>query len=58
MGDLQRARAELDIARTLQAPGFEAAIAHIAERFTAPESRAKFDTTIYTGLRLAGMPEE
>ena len=57
-GDLRRARAELDIARTLQAPGFEAAIAHIAERFTAPESRAKFDTTIYTGLRLAGMPEE
>ena len=56
-GDLQRARAELDIARTLQAPGFEAAIAHIAERFAAPESRAKFDTTIYAGLRLAGFHE-
>ena len=57
IGDLQRARAELDIARTLQTPDFEAAIAHIAERFTAPESRAKFDTTIYAGLRLAGFPE-
>jgi TolB-like protein/Tfp pilus assembly protein PilF len=56
-GDLQRARAELDIARTIQVPNFEAAIAHIAERFTAPESRAKFDTTIYAGLRLAGFPE-
>jgi len=57
IGDLQRARAELDIARTLQTPDFEAAIAHIAERFTAPESRAKFDATIYAGLRLAGFPE-
>jgi TolB-like protein/cytochrome c-type biogenesis protein CcmH/NrfG len=54
-GDLKSARAELATAMTLQGSGFERGIGHIAERFVAPEIRARFETTILAGLRLAGL---
>ena len=57
-GDLKHARAELAAAMTLQGSGFERGIAHIAERFVAPEIRARFETTILAGLRRAGLPEK
>ena len=57
-GDLKYARAELAAAMTLQGSGFERGIAHIAERFVAPEIRARFETTILAGLRRAGLPEK
>jgi hypothetical protein len=41
----------------LQGIGLERGIAHIAERFVAPEIRACFETTIRAGLRHAGLPE-
>ena len=56
-GDLKYARAELAAAKTLQGSGFDRAIAHIAERFVAPEIRACFETTILAGLRHAGLLE-
>ena len=56
-GDLKSARAELAAAIALQGGGFERGIAHIAERFVAPEIRARFETTILAGLRRAGVAE-
>ena len=50
-GDLARARAELAAAMALQGSGFERGIAHIADRFSAPEIRARFDATILAGIR-------
>jgi TolB-like protein/class 3 adenylate cyclase/Flp pilus assembly protein TadD len=52
-GNLKEARAELATAKTLQGSRFEQAIAHIAERFVAPETRERFDTIILGGLRRA-----
>ena len=54
-GDLKSARAEHAAAVALQGSGFERGIAHIAERFVAPEIRARFETTILVGLRRAGL---
>jgi TolB-like protein len=54
-GDLNSARAELAAATTLQGSGFERGIAHIAERFVAPEIRARFETIIIAGLRRVGL---
>jgi adenylate cyclase len=53
-GNLQHARAALAAAVTLQGSGFERGIAHIAERFVAPDIRARFETTILAGLFRAG----
>ena len=57
-GDLVRARAELAAAMALQGSGFERGIGHIAERFLAPEIRARFEATILAGIRRAGLPEK
>jgi hypothetical protein len=54
-GNLKDARAELAAAKTLQGSGFDRGIAHIAERFAAPETRERFETTILAGLRRAGL---
>jgi tetratricopeptide (TPR) repeat protein len=56
-GDLKHARAELAEAMTLQRSGLERGIAHIAERFVAPEISACFEATILAGLCHAGLPE-
>jgi tetratricopeptide (TPR) repeat protein len=56
-GELNHARVELDAAMRLQGSGFERGIAHIAERFVAPEIRARFETTVLAGLRHAGLSE-
>ena len=56
-GDLTQARAELAAATALQGTGFGRGLAHIAERFVAPEIRAQFDTMVLGGLRRAGLPE-
>jgi tetratricopeptide (TPR) repeat protein len=53
-GNLQYARAALAAAMTLQGSGFERGIAHIAERFVAPDIRERFETTIRAGLYRAG----
>ena len=50
-GDLARAHAELAAAMALQGSGFERGIAHIADRFSAPDIRARFDATILAGIR-------
>jgi hypothetical protein len=42
----------------LQGSGFKRGIAHIAERFVAPEIRMRFDATIRDGLHRAGLPEQ
>jgi TolB-like protein/class 3 adenylate cyclase len=57
-GDLPRARAELAAAMALQGSGFERGIGHIAERFSAPEIRARFEATILAGIRRAGLPDK
>ena len=50
-GELEHARAALAVAKTLQGTGFERGIAHIAERFAAPEIRARFEAIIHAPLR-------
>jgi TolB-like protein len=57
-GQLEYARAALAVAKTLQGTGFERGIAHIAERFGAPEIRARFETIIHAPLREAATPED
>jgi adenylate cyclase len=56
-GDQEHARAELAAAKRLQGGQFERGIAHIAERFVAPETRALFEKTIRAGLHRASLPE-
>jgi tetratricopeptide (TPR) repeat protein len=53
-GNLQLAHATLAAAIALQGTGFERGIAHIANRFVAPEIRARFEKTILAGLYRAG----
>src|SRR6266851_2949514 len=55
---VEAARSEVALAQMLQGAGLERSIAHIAERFVAPEVRTRFDAIIRSGLRKAGMPEE
>jgi TolB-like protein/class 3 adenylate cyclase/Flp pilus assembly protein TadD len=57
-GNLQNARAELAAATGLWGSHFEQSIAHIAERFVAPEIRARFEKTILAGLHRASLPEQ
>jgi tetratricopeptide (TPR) repeat protein len=51
-GSLQYARAALATAMALQGSGFERGISHIANRFVAPEIRARFETIILAGLQI------
>jgi adenylate cyclase len=53
-GDLTQAHAALSAAMTLQGTGFERGITHIADRFVAPDIRARFEKTILAGLSCAG----
>jgi TolB-like protein/Flp pilus assembly protein TadD len=54
-GNLTFARAEIAEAKTLHGTRLGQGIAHIAERFVAPEIRERFATTILAGLRRAGL---
>jgi TolB-like protein/class 3 adenylate cyclase/cytochrome c-type biogenesis protein CcmH/NrfG len=54
-GNLTFARAEITEAKTLHGTRLEQGIAHIAQRFVAPEIRERFATTILAGLRRAGL---
>jgi adenylate cyclase len=56
-GDLERARAALVVAQTLQGTDFERSLAHMADRFAAPDIRARFESNIRAGLRKAGWQE-
>jgi hypothetical protein len=61
-GETARARAELGEARSLTRDDRFSSIAHHRAFLDAwlrvPKTRALFEATYFTGLRLAGMPEE
>jgi TolB-like protein len=59
-GEVDRAAAELAEARRLSIDGRFSSIARLnaARDFGVPEVRALHETTFFTGLRKAGMPEE
>jgi tetratricopeptide (TPR) repeat protein len=60
IGQTERAAAELAEARILVRDGRFSSIAHLktSEYFGVPKVRTLFEATYFTGLRLAGMPEE
>jgi adenylate cyclase len=59
-GETERAAAELAEARRLSSDGSLSSIARLkaAQYFGVPKVSALFEATYFTGLRLAGMPEE
>jgi hypothetical protein len=59
-GETERAAAELAEARRLSSDGSLSSIARLkaAQYFGVPKIRALFETTLFAGLRKAGMPDE
>jgi TolB-like protein/Tfp pilus assembly protein PilF len=59
-GDIQRAATELAGARRLSSDGRYSSLARLkaVRNWGVPKIRALFEATVFTGLRLAGMPEE
>jgi hypothetical protein len=57
-GETERAAAELAEARRLSGGDLFSSIASLKTYPNAPKIRALYETTLFAGLRKAGMPEE